>query len=400
MKLIFLDIDGVICCNSFGRLEDKKLRILQGVCKETAAKVVLSTDWRRVPVLKQRLLATLRDYGIEAIGSTPCRPAWQAVRPMEIVSWLAAYHETAGSADRPYVTHFVAIDDRALLQETGGDGLQGHFVHTRVSVGITDRAAQRMKELLTQNEPNAARIPGVPNGAAATPPASPTKAAVDPAVVDLTASVAALKTKDATPPTTPPRTAGAPAPTTPTTTRRGARPGRLSPVSTLSSPASLARQAGAAPAELACAPCRSRAAADVAGSPLDGAPAVPALRAPRTRRPVGRRPGPPMAAPPGRSPIGWRGGPRRRRRWAPRSVVGRRAAARRPSDVCHATRPPRRLSSGVGSELHVSPLPARRNSAALCLRGPCLPDIPIAQVCSLGCVVALPLSRFLAIRLP
>ena len=41
----------------------------------TAAKVVLSTDWRRVPVLKQRLLATLRDYGIEAIGSTPCRPA-------------------------------------------------------------------------------------------------------------------------------------------------------------------------------------------------------------------------------------------------------------------------------------------------------------------------------------
>ena len=43
LRVIFLDIDGVICCNSFGRLEDKKLRILQGVCKETAAKVVLST---------------------------------------------------------------------------------------------------------------------------------------------------------------------------------------------------------------------------------------------------------------------------------------------------------------------------------------------------------------------
>ena len=50
---------------------------------------------------------------------------------------------TAGSADRPYVTHFVAIDARALLQETGGDGLQGHFVHTRVSVGITDRAVRQ-----------------------------------------------------------------------------------------------------------------------------------------------------------------------------------------------------------------------------------------------------------------
>ena len=26
MRAIFLDIDGVICCNQFGRLEDRKLR--------------------------------------------------------------------------------------------------------------------------------------------------------------------------------------------------------------------------------------------------------------------------------------------------------------------------------------------------------------------------------------
>ena len=29
LRIIFLDIDGVICCNSMGRLEDKKMRILQ-----------------------------------------------------------------------------------------------------------------------------------------------------------------------------------------------------------------------------------------------------------------------------------------------------------------------------------------------------------------------------------
>ena len=65
------------------------------------------------------------------------------MRPQEITSWLHAYHETAGTAERPYVESYVAIDDRPLLAEQGGEQLRGHFVHTRVSVGITDRAAQR-----------------------------------------------------------------------------------------------------------------------------------------------------------------------------------------------------------------------------------------------------------------
>lgn len=65
------------------------------------------------------------------------------MRPQEITSWLHAYHETAGTPERPYVESYVAIDDRPLLAEQGGEQLRGHFVHTRVSVGITDRAAQR-----------------------------------------------------------------------------------------------------------------------------------------------------------------------------------------------------------------------------------------------------------------
>ena len=40
LRVIFLDIDGVICCNSMGRLEDKKLRILQGVAQTAQAKIV------------------------------------------------------------------------------------------------------------------------------------------------------------------------------------------------------------------------------------------------------------------------------------------------------------------------------------------------------------------------
>lgn len=162
LRIIFLDIDGVICCNSMGRLEDKKMRILQGVAQAAQAKIVLSTDWRRHPQLKTQLIHALRSLGMDVIGATPCRPNWQAVRPQEITSWLHAYHETAGTAERPYVESYVAIDDRPLLAEQGGEQLRGHFVHTRVSVGITDRAAQRMLELLTEPEPGAVPIPGLP----------------------------------------------------------------------------------------------------------------------------------------------------------------------------------------------------------------------------------------------
>ena len=69
MRAIFLDIDGVICCNQYGRLEDRKLQLLRKVVKETGAKIVLSTDWRRIPKLKQLLVGTLQDYGMDVIGS-------------------------------------------------------------------------------------------------------------------------------------------------------------------------------------------------------------------------------------------------------------------------------------------------------------------------------------------
>ena len=66
LRIIFLDIDGVICCNSMGRLEDKKLRILQGAAQAAGAKIVLSTDWWRCQSWRLRATAT----------ALRVRPAW------------------------------------------------------------------------------------------------------------------------------------------------------------------------------------------------------------------------------------------------------------------------------------------------------------------------------------
>ena len=64
--------------------------------------------------------------GMEVVGATPMRIGWQPVRPLEILSWLKAYNEGAGTEERPRVTQFVAVDDRPLLQEHGGEGLRGN----------------------------------------------------------------------------------------------------------------------------------------------------------------------------------------------------------------------------------------------------------------------------------
>ena len=89
-KLIFLDIDGVICCNGVGRLEEPKLKQLQRVAEATGAKVVLSTDWRRQAPLKRRVIAALKSLNIRCIGATPQKAMMQPIRPQEITSWLNA----------------------------------------------------------------------------------------------------------------------------------------------------------------------------------------------------------------------------------------------------------------------------------------------------------------------
>ena len=133
IAVIFLDIDGVICCNMAGRLEEGKLAVLNSVAKATGAKVVLSTDWRRQAQLKRQVVAALKRLDIEVIGATPMKAMFQPIRPVEILEWMSA------NGSKFEVTSWVAIDDRDLLNEQGGQGLQGRMVRTHPNSGLTKR---------------------------------------------------------------------------------------------------------------------------------------------------------------------------------------------------------------------------------------------------------------------
>jgi hypothetical protein len=103
MKVIFLDIDGVLNCTNtpnprrFPYIVDSKLlRRFKRLLQRTGAKVVLSSTWRYDPAG----LFSARHWGIpfmDVIPDMPKRP-----RRDEVLAWLKAH---------PKVERFVVIDD-------------------------------------------------------------------------------------------------------------------------------------------------------------------------------------------------------------------------------------------------------------------------------------------------
>ena len=103
MKVIFLDIDGVLNCDTtrnprkFPYVVDKKLLArLRSLVRKTGAKVVLTSSWRLDPI---GVLAA-KHWRVPFIDTIPDMP--RRTRRQEILAWLSRH---------PTVTRFVVIDD-------------------------------------------------------------------------------------------------------------------------------------------------------------------------------------------------------------------------------------------------------------------------------------------------
>ena len=114
MRVIFLDIDGVLNSVLYDRERDReegnidrsRLPLLKRLVEETGAQVVLSSSWRkhwdRDAALRDgigsELERTFRDAGIALFDKTPVADS----RAEEIALWLRAH---------PQVTRYVILDD-------------------------------------------------------------------------------------------------------------------------------------------------------------------------------------------------------------------------------------------------------------------------------------------------
>lgn len=160
MKVIFLDIDGVVNCQTTMQrhrgtigIDPYKAFTVARLVERVDAKVVLSSTWRlwedaRAEVRKQvckfidvtpRLYRDLKtneivdDYDRDKGGVTSVE------RGHEIKTWLDAH---------PEVTDYAILDDSGdMLPEQ-----QAHFFQTSWEKGITEEIAKRVEEHFILNE--------------------------------------------------------------------------------------------------------------------------------------------------------------------------------------------------------------------------------------------------------
>jgi HAD domain in Swiss Army Knife RNA repair proteins len=103
MKIIFLDIDGVLNCNNtpnprnFPYVVDKKLLArLKKLLDRTGAKVVLTSSWRLDPIG----IFAAKHWGVPLMDVCPDMP--KRPRRDEVLTWLSRH---------PKVTRYAIIDD-------------------------------------------------------------------------------------------------------------------------------------------------------------------------------------------------------------------------------------------------------------------------------------------------
>lgn len=151
MKVIFLDIDGVMCnrhsfkdlpkryhsCDSehpYHQADPECVNALNLIIDATDAKIVISSTWRFFG--ESKLKNIFEDWGIKGqiIGFTP-RLHGPFVRGHEIARWLQIYP----------VEHFVILDDDCDMCH-----LKDRLVRTNFTDGLTASDAKKAIELLSQ----------------------------------------------------------------------------------------------------------------------------------------------------------------------------------------------------------------------------------------------------------
>lgn len=147
MKIVFLDIDGVLnnektiitTSTGYDFIEDYKIQILKYLLNKTKAKVVLSSTWRLERDNPQRnqdfceLQDKLKEYGIEFYDYTPT--LLRGRRQEEIFEWLK---------NNPNVENYTILDDS--YDEI--DKTLPNFFKTNFKTGLTREIAEEAIKFL------------------------------------------------------------------------------------------------------------------------------------------------------------------------------------------------------------------------------------------------------------
>lgn len=155
MKIIFLDIDGVLNDNDYQpgkpQIMPRFVEAFNQIIRRTGARIVLSSSWRmgiyEGLYTVQGFAALLESHAVNGrlIGCTP-KPGQYDTRGEEVMAWLKAKAEASPQMESP-VTSWVAIDDWGPDEfESCGD----RFVWVDPGNGLTMAQAEKAIAILNQ----------------------------------------------------------------------------------------------------------------------------------------------------------------------------------------------------------------------------------------------------------
>lgn len=165
MKLLFLDIDGVLNSQAFYTVRHEQIKagikqrdfpldefcpttikLVNQICRETGAKVVVSSTWRHGRTVGQ-LQTLFNSVGatFEVIGKTP-----DLCRQTESGLWLSAVRgdEIKKYTDESNCKSFVILDDDGDML----DCQKPNFIQTSRLDGLTEKHAAQAIEILGKHE--------------------------------------------------------------------------------------------------------------------------------------------------------------------------------------------------------------------------------------------------------
>lgn len=131
MKIIFLDIDGVLNHEYFykekhdkkhkedvipypySNIDPKSVEILNILCEETGAKVVISSTWRHSGLEYCKDVLGFHGFNGDIIDITPTSPA--RFRGIEILDWIKHNEELLGESYYNFNEYVILDDDSDML---------------------------------------------------------------------------------------------------------------------------------------------------------------------------------------------------------------------------------------------------------------------------------------------
>lgn len=162
MKVIFLDIDGVINSNfwleshekeiSDGTLIDKdKVELLAKIVHKTGAELVMHSGWRfwfdndMKPIRKeaQNLIDLLLDSGLSIYSMTPDLTT-EEIRKTKMFSKVKASEIFLWLKQNPNIDKWIVMDDIDLHN----DELGIRQIRTNAKIGLTEKDADKAIEML------------------------------------------------------------------------------------------------------------------------------------------------------------------------------------------------------------------------------------------------------------